>query len=233
MRVYAVNIVSPPPQALGEFNPTPGDLNPPAVETPIEAPPEPEQEPEPEPEPPARTPAPPAPRPAQAPAPAPARTPPRQEPARQTPAPSPPAARPAPPAPPAAARPGTNTTGTGRPPSTGANPDPTSAGGENINLQMRGVQCPTPEYCNNIVRQVNRYLRPPAGTRGRAEVYFLINRDGSVSGIRVVSSTGGSSFRLSAMEAVEQAGRNRAFGNLPASFQVDQLPVSLAIQPNQ
>jgi outer membrane biosynthesis protein TonB len=62
-------------------------------------------------------------------------------------------------------------------------------------------------------------------------VFFAINRDGSVSGIRLLSSKGSTAFRLSALEAVEQAGRNKAFGELPPAFQADQLPVSFYFRP--
>ena len=63
------------------------------------------------------------------------------------------------------------------------------------------------------------------------EIEVEINRDGSVSGLRLISSTGGPAFRLAVMEAVEQAGRNRAFGALPEVYQADQLPVSFYFRP--
>jgi periplasmic protein TonB len=211
MRVYAVNIVSPPPQEQGEPSPEPAQ----PVVPEEESEPEPEQEPEPEPAPP---PPPPPPAPA----------PPQRQPAPAPPPPPPPAApRPQPAAPPqqAAAQP--------RPtPSTGARPDPSSAGGEDINLQLRGVQCPTPDYCSNIIRQINRYFRSPgSGAAGEADVFFLINRDGSISDLRLVSSTGGAGFRLAVLEAVEQAGMNKAFGPLPQPYRADQLPVSFYFRP--
>src|SRR5690606_28215527 len=108
-------------------------------------------------------------------------------------------------------------------PSRGDDPDPTSPGGDNLNLQLPGVQCPTPDYCNNIVRQIDRYFRA-ADMRGEADVYFVINRDGSIAELRLINSTGGASFRIAVLEAVEQAGRNRAFGPLPDAYQADQLP---------
>ncbi|MDR0788053.1 MAG: energy transducer TonB [Gemmatimonadota bacterium] len=100
-----------------------------------------------------------------------------------------------------------------------------------MNLRLQGVQCPSDNYCNNIILQIDRYFRSPSG--GEAEVYFVIHRDGSVSGIRLVSSTGGASFRVAVLEAVEQAGRNQAFGPLPREFQVDQLPVSFYFHPDR
>jgi outer membrane biosynthesis protein TonB len=97
-------------------------------------------------------------------------------------------------------------------------------------VQLPGVNCVVPEYCNNIIRQINRYFRHSGGG-GQADVFFRINRDGSISDFRVVSSTGGAAFRLAVMEAVEQAGINRAFGPLPAQYQADQLPVSFYFVP--
>lgn len=206
MRVYAVSIVSPPPQMQG-----PPMAAPPADELPEvpDEPPAPEPEPEPE-----------TPRPTPAPAPTPA---PRPEPARPTPEPARPA--PTPPAPERPAMPPASR------PSTGNNPDPQSPGGEGIELRLQGLRCPSTNYCENIVRQLYRYFRNPGGNTGEADVFFAINRDGSVSDIRLLSSKGSAAFRLSALEAVEQAGRNKAFGELPAAFQADQLPVSFYFRP--
>ncbi len=220
MRIYGVNIVSPPPQMLGP------PLAAPPVDGPVAAPeeaPEAVEAPEPEPAPePAPAPAP-APRPAPTPASTPAPTPPRPEPTPPRPEPAP--SRPATPAetPPA-------TAAAGRP-STGENPDPNSPGGEGIELRLQGLRCPSTGYCENIVRQLYRYFRNPGGSTGEADVYFAINRDGSVSDIRLLSSKGSTAFRLSALEAVEQAGRNKAFGALPPAFQSDQLPVSFYFRP--
>ena len=98
-------------------------------------------------------------------------------------------------------------------------------------MRLPGVECPTPDYCNNIVRQIDRYFRSPSP--GDAEVYFVINRDGSVTGLRLLSSTGNASFRFAVLEAVEQAGRNQAFGPLPSAYQADQLPVSFFFRPDR
>jgi outer membrane biosynthesis protein TonB len=215
MRVYAVNIVSPPPQSFGEPRAAAAQPEPePEPEAEPESEPEPEPEVEPEPAPPPPPPPPPttAPRQQTAPPPPPPPPPPEEP---------PPQPREAPPAQAAAA-------------STGPQPDPSSPGGEGITAQLRGVQCPTPEYCNNIIRQIHRYFRSPgAGAAGDADVYFQINRDGSISDLRLISSTGGAGFRLAVMEAVEQAGLNRAFGPLPQPYRADQLPVSFYFRPSQ
>jgi periplasmic protein TonB len=210
MRVYAVNLVSPPPQAAGEFNPVP-----PAAEPH----PQPEPAPEPEPVPPVPEPVPPPPK---EPSPAPKATTP--VPPKETPKQPAPKEAPKQPAPKQEAP----------RPATGARPDPASAGGAGVNVQLPGVQCPSPAYCNNIVLQLNRYFRPPAdATSDEAEIFFYINRDGSVSDIRVVRSTGSFRFRAAAMEAVEQAGLSRSFGPLPSGFAMDRLPVSFFFRPSR
>jgi TonB family protein len=220
MRVYAVDIVSPPPQLEGEPNPGGGGV----PET-LEEAPEPEPEPEtppaqPEPAPPAReTPAerePSPPAQATRPEPVPARTEPEEE-EEEEEEPTP--------------RPGGGT-GEGEGASRGQTPEPSSTGGEDIDVHLRGVQCPSPAYCANIVRQLYRYFRPPGGSTGDAvEVFFWINRDGSAGEMRVVRSSGSYRFQLAALEAVEQAGNNKAFGPLPGSFRLDRLPVSFYFRP--
>src|SRR5690606_39030082 len=102
-----------------------------------------------------------------------------------------------------------------------------------IDLRLQGVQCPSPAYCENIVIQLQRYFRAPSGARGEAEVFFVIRRDGSITDIRLLRSTGSASFRIAVTEAVEQAGRNDEFGPLPSGFNADQLPVSFTFRPVQ
>ena len=76
------------------------------------------------------------------------------------------------------------------------------------------------------------YFRPPTGSTSDAvEVFFWINQDGSAGEMRVVRSSGSYRFQLAALEAVEQAGNNKAFGPLPGSFRLDRLPVSFYFRP--
>lgn len=277
MRVYAVNIVSPPPTLRGPPPaeapaPNVGGNTPPAAaptaqprpvpaSTPAPAPPSPPkptpEPPKPEPAPsrePARTPTTPTP-------PKPAATPPRPTPS----APARPATTPARPPttatrPPASTstRPTTSTTpkpnaaapterrpgasngpgsgaasaGTGtRGAPTGRTPDPNSAGGEGLNLQQRGAECPSAGYCENIVRQVRRWFRRPEGSTGTAEACFTILRDGTVDDIEVNRVRGGFSFKMAVTEAVEQAGLHKAFGALPRAFDAAELPVCVDITP--
>lgn len=199
LRVYAVDIVSPPPREAG--NPAEGTPEPDDAAEPEEE--EVEPEPEPEPSPVAPTTSEPEPEPEDDPEDSEAEA--EEPPARREPDPS-----------------------------RGRDPDPESEGGEGLNVHLRGAQCPSPAYCDNIIRQLNRYFRPPAAaSRDQAEVFFYINRDGSVDDVQVTEATGSFQFRLAALEAVEQAGRSRAFGTLPGSFQLDRLPVSFYFRPTR
>lgn len=223
MRVYAVDIVSAPPQTQGP--PTPA-----VEETPPEPEPEPEPAPAPEPTPePAPTP-PPAQRPEPAPRPAPAppretrpeptpprQTPPRQTPPRQAEQPRPAEPRPTPPRP---------------APSAGNAPAPESTGGDGASVRTEGVRCPSDAYCANIARQVQRYFRrPPQSRSDRGDVCFRLDRTGAASDIEVQRLQGSFAFRLALMEAVEQAARNNEFGAMPRSFGADWLPICVGVSP--
>ncbi len=106
-------------------------------------------------------------------------------------------------------------------------------GEEAINVQLEGATFVDPEYLNNIIRQVNRYWRPPSGNRHlRAEVVFEIERDGSVGEIDWLHRSGDLSFDLEARGAVEAAGRVRAFGPLPKAWPRDRLRVSFFFDPS-
>jgi outer membrane biosynthesis protein TonB len=238
MRVYAVNIVSPPPTVRGAPPaeapaPNVGGNTPPAPQPtpPPPAPPPPAPEP-------VATPPKPAPAPPKEPARTPAATTPARpqptRPATSRPTPPKPAANPTPRQPAASNGPGSGarSAGTGtRGEPTGRDPDPTSPGGEGLNVSQRGVECPSPGYCENIIRQVRRYFRRPEGSNGSAEACFTVLRDGGVDDIDVRRVRGGFSFRLAVEEAVEQAGLHKAFGALPRAFGAPELPVCVDISP--
>jgi outer membrane biosynthesis protein TonB len=238
LKVYAVNLVSPPPREQGET--APERVVPPAAEPVNEAPTEPAPQPPPA-EPPAPTP--PAPQPP-AQRPPPARTPPPQPaPARQQPAQQPPAQQTPPrqqpaqptsrPTPPAASQPPRQAEAAPRPaPSTGASPAASSPGGENLAVRTEGAVCPSEAYCNNIAAMVQRYFRrPPDSYSDRGDVCFRIARDGSVRDLEVQQLRGSFAFRLALLEAVEQAGQRDAFGPLPRAFRSDWLPVCVGVTP--
>lgn len=106
-------------------------------------------------------------------------------------------------------------------------------GEEAVNVQLEGATFPFPGYLKTIIREVNRYWRKPTSGRNlRAEISFVIRRDGSVTGIEWVRRSGDLAFDLEARGAVEAAGRNRAFGPLPEGYPRDRLRVSFFFDPS-
>lgn len=105
-------------------------------------------------------------------------------------------------------------------------------GEETVNVQLEGATFAFPRYLENIIRQIQRYWRrPTSGRHLRAEIAFVIRRDGSVSDIEWISRSGDLTFDLEARGAVEAAGRNRAFGPLPEEYPRDRLRVSFFFDP--
>jgi protein TonB len=111
----------------------------------------------------------------------------------------------------------------GETPSTGTDP---------ATIKVEGEAFPYPEYLRNIVSQVfRRWQRPGGNTALKAEVLFLIHRDGSVSNVRFVVRSGSFSFDLEAQGAIEAA--SGAFGPLPEGYVNDVLPVSFFFDPQR
>lgn len=97
-------------------------------------------------------------------------------------------------------------------------------------VQTEGIDFPFPGYLNNIVRQIALRFNPgDVGSNLRAEVRFVIRRDGSVIGIGFVTRSGNYAFDLEAQGAVEAAARQ--FGALPEGFRDDALPVVFSFDP--
>lgn len=106
-------------------------------------------------------------------------------------------------------------------------------GEEAVNVQLPGANFAFPRYLENIIRQVQRYWRPPTGGRHlRAEISFVIHRDGSVSDLEWIRRSGVASFDLEARGAIEAAGRAKAFGPLPDDYPRDRLRVSFFFDPS-
>jgi len=106
-------------------------------------------------------------------------------------------------------------------------------GEETINVQTEGMRFVDPEYANNIVRQINRYWRPPDTARPlRAEIIFVIDRSGAVEDIHWLDRSGSTSFDLEARGAIEAAARAQAFGPLPDEYPFDKLQVSFFFDPS-
>jgi periplasmic protein TonB len=99
-------------------------------------------------------------------------------------------------------------------------------------VRSDGIEFPFPGYLNNIVRQIALNFKPRnPDARLKAEVRFLIHRDGSVSDLSFIRRSGNFSFDLEAQGAVEAAASARAFGPLPTGFTDDVLPVVFSFDP--
>lgn len=111
---------------------------------------------------------------------------------------------------------------------------PTGGKGTDVaNVRSEGIEFPFPGYLNNIVRQIALNFKPKnPKAKLRAEVTFLIHRDGSVSDLKFVKRSGNYEFDLEAKSAVEAAARTRAFGPLPGGFADDVLPVFFSFDPD-
>jgi periplasmic protein TonB len=115
-------------------------------------------------------------------------------------------------------------------------PAPVAKGGEQggkgtdvANIRTEGIDFPFPGYLENIVRQIALRFRPPRGSPLKAEVIFLIRRDGTISGFRFLQRSGSFTFDLEAQGAVESAAT--VFGPLPSGFRDDVLPVMFSFDP--
>ncbi|MHB1313306.1 MAG: TonB C-terminal domain-containing protein [Gemmatimonadaceae bacterium] len=119
-----------------------------------------------------------------------------------------------------------------------AAPLPRAGGGEVggpgtdvANVRTEGIDFPFPGYLQNIVRQIRLNFSPSDRSARTAEVFFLVRRDGTVSGFRFLQRSGSYAFDLEAQGAVEAAARTKAFGPLPAGFFDDVLPVIFRFDP--
>lgn len=120
-------------------------------------------------------------------------------------------------------------------------PPPKAGGGETggrgadvANVNTAGIEFPFPGYLSNIVRQIALAFEVPPGAQSLvAEVSFLIRRDGTVTGIRLLTRSGSYVFDQSALGAVEAAGRTGKFGPLPREFTDDVLPVIFSFDPKR
>ena len=109
---------------------------------------------------------------------------------------------------------------------------PTGGKGTDVaTVRSDGIEFPFPGYLNNIVRQIAVNFKPRNPARLKAEVRFLIHRDGSVSDLTFIRKSGNFSFDLEAQGAVEAASSARGFGPLPDGFPDDVLPVVFSFDP--
>ncbi len=76
-----------------------------------------------------------------------------------------------------------------------------------------------------------RWRPPPSNALLEAEVFFLVHRDGSVTGLQFIRRSGSFAFDLEAQGAIEAAARAGALGTLPTGYASDVLPVSFYFNP--
>lgn len=107
-----------------------------------------------------------------------------------------------------------------------------STGTDVANINTGGVAFPFQEYLDNIVAQVHlRWERPSGNVALKAEIMFLVHRDGSISGLQFIKRSGDFEFDLVAQGAIESAGNAHAFGPLPTGYAADVLPVRFFFDP--
>ncbi len=107
-----------------------------------------------------------------------------------------------------------------------------STGSDIANVNTMGKAFPFPEYLRNLVSQIyRRWNRPGGDSPLKAEVGFVVLRDGTVRDINLITSSRSYSFDQEALGAVEAAGVVKAFGPLPAGYEADYLQVSFTFSP--
>jgi len=117
-------------------------------------------------------------------------------------------------------------------PPTSPNPDPdVETPGEDLNVRMEGIRRDYPEYYNNIIRQMQRCFRWRGEVDLRATVYFVINRDGTVSDVDLLEPSRSIAFDIEAMGAAECAGMPGRLGPLPDELPFERFPVVFYFEP--
>lgn len=117
--------------------------------------------------------------------------------------------------------------------------DQGATGADVASVRIDGIDFPFPGYLDNIVRQIRLRFQPPrSATPYRAEVFFLIRRNGCATAIQFRRKSGSFTFDLEAQGAIEAAAKEAAdgscqsaFGPLPAAFTDDVLPVMFSFDP--
>jgi TonB family protein len=97
--------------------------------------------------------------------------------------------------------------------------------------ELAGVDNPDFTYGYYLDRLLSlidaQWARPSMGTGIKTVIFFRINRDGSMTDLRVAESSGYNSFDLAALRAVQNAA---PFPPLPRAFQHDSLGVNLIVR---
>jgi protein TonB len=99
-------------------------------------------------------------------------------------------------------------------------------------IKTEGIDFPYPGYLHNIVTQIALNFSPRGNVGAlRAEVFFMIRRDGKVTGFRFISRSGNLAFDIEAQGAVDAA--SRSFGALPSGYPDDVLPIVFSFDPSK
>jgi protein TonB len=99
-------------------------------------------------------------------------------------------------------------------------------------VRTEGIEFPFRGYLENITRQIALNFAPRGNVGAlRCEVFFMIRRDGSVSGFKFLTRSGSQAFDLEAQGAVEAA--SSRFGRLPDGYADDVLPVTFYFDPSR
>ncbi len=105
-------------------------------------------------------------------------------------------------------------------------------GADVAGIKTEGIDFPYKGYLQNIVRQIALNFSPKGNVGAlRAEVFFMIGRDGKVTGFKFLSRSGNLSFDIEAQGAVDAA--SRSFGALPAGYSDDVLPIVFSFDPSK
>ena len=120
-----------------------------------------------------------------------------------------------------------------KPPTTAGGGEAGGRGTDVVTVNTAGAEFPYPGYLENIVRQIAIRFKPSSRGALHAEVFFIINRDGSVplSSIRLVTRSANYSFDADAQGAVEAAANSHVFGPLPTGYTEESLPVTFKFDP--
>ena len=106
-------------------------------------------------------------------------------------------------------------------------------GSDLANVDLGGTEFPFPVYQRNIVNAIAQNFPRQTGSF-RAEVMFVIRRDGSVDldQVRVLTQSGNYVFDNAAVGAIEAAVNKKQFGPLPGGYRDDALTVIFKFDPS-
>ena len=106
-------------------------------------------------------------------------------------------------------------------------------GSDLANVDLGGTDFPFPVYQRNIVNRIAENFPRQSGSY-RAEVMFIIRRDGSVDldQMNLITKSGNYVFDNAALAAVEAAATKKLFGPLPEGYHNDALTVIFKFDPS-